>query len=85
MKLTTLTAAIAFAASPLMAADEMTLLPDWFANPDHGPIIVAQEKGYFADQDLDVTIIAPADPPSPPKLVAVSQANSSGAVYSKTL
>ena len=31
-------------ASPAYAADKMTLLLDWFVNPDHGPIIVAQEK-----------------------------------------
>ena len=75
MKLTSLTAAISFAASPLMAADEMTILLDWFVNPDHGPIIVAQEKGYFADQDLDVSIVAPADPSDPPKMVAAGQAD----------
>jgi putative hydroxymethylpyrimidine transport system substrate-binding protein len=75
MKLTSLTAAISFAASPLMAADEMTLLLDWFINPNHGPIIVAEELGYFADQDLEVTIIAPADPSDPPKLVAAGSAD----------
>lgn len=75
MKLTSLSAALSLAASPLMAADEMTLLLDWFVNPDHGPIIVAQEKGYFADQDLEVEIIAPADPSDPPKLVAAGKAD----------
>lgn len=74
MKLTSLTAAMTFVASPLMAADEMTVLLDWFINPDHGPIVVAQEKGYFAEQDLEVKIIAPADPSDPPKLVAAGQA-----------
>lgn len=74
MKLTTLTAAICFATTPLMAAEQMTVLLDWFVNPDHGPIIVAQEKGYFAEQDLEVEIIAPADPSDPPKLVAAGQA-----------
>ena len=49
MKLTSLTAALSFAASPLLAADDMTVLLDWFINPDHGPIIVAHEKGYFAE------------------------------------
>ena len=48
---------------------------DWFVNPDHGPIIVAQEKGYFADEDLDVEVIAPADPTAPPKMVAAGQAD----------
>ncbi len=75
MKLTSLTAAISFAASPLMAADDMTLLLDWFVNPDHGPIIVAQELGYFAEQDLSVEVIAPADPSDPPKLVAAGKAD----------
>ncbi len=75
MKLTSLTAALSLAASPLMAADEMTVLLDWFVNPNHGPIIVAQEMGYFADQDLDVTVIAPADPSAPPKLVAAGKAD----------
>jgi len=60
-------------AAPTYAADKMTLLLDWFINPDHGPIIVAQENGYFADQDLEVEIIAPADPADPPKLVAAGK------------
>ncbi len=61
-------------AAPTWAADDMTLLLDWFVNPDHGPIIIAQQKGFFADQDLDVDIVAPADPSDPPKLVAAGQA-----------
>ena len=57
------------------APDKMTLLLDWFINPDHGPIIVAQEKGYFADNNLEVEVIAPADPADPPKLVAAGKAD----------
>ncbi|MEL6171931.1 MAG: ABC transporter substrate-binding protein [Pseudomonadota bacterium] len=64
----------AFAAAPAFAADKMTILLDWFINPDHGPIIVAQEKGYFADQGLEVEIVPPADPSAPPRLVAAGQA-----------
>ena len=60
--------------SPAAAQDKMTLLLDWFVNPDHGPIIVANEKGFFADQNLEVEIVAPADPSAPPKLVAAGQA-----------
>ena len=74
MKLTTLTAALALTAAPAMAQDKMTLLLDWFVNPDHGPIIIAEELGYFADQGLEVEVIAPADPSDPPKLVAAGQA-----------
>ena len=61
-------------ASPAVAQDKMTLLLDWFVNPDHGPIIVADEMGFFADQNLNVEIIAPADPSDPPKLVAAGRA-----------
>jgi len=60
--------------APARAADQLTLLLDWFVNPDHAPIIVAQELGYFADAGLEVEIIAPADPNDPPKLVAAGQA-----------
>ncbi|MEM7022609.1 MAG: ABC transporter substrate-binding protein, partial [Pseudomonadota bacterium] len=62
-------------ASPAFAADKLTLLLDWFINPDHAPIIVADKLGYFADRDLEVEIIAPADPNDPPKLVAAGQAD----------
>jgi putative hydroxymethylpyrimidine transport system substrate-binding protein len=63
------------AASPAMAAEKLTLLLDWFVNPDHAPILVADKRGYFADQGLEVEIIAPADPNDPPKLVAAGQAD----------
>lgn len=29
---------------------EMTLMLDWFVNPNHGPIVIAQERGLFNDQ-----------------------------------
>lgn len=62
------------AAAPAEAADKVTLLLDWFVNPDHGPIIIAEEKGYFAEEDLEVEIVPPADPSLPPRLVAAGQA-----------
>jgi len=49
------------------------VLLDWFVNPDHGPLIIAQEKGFFADAGLEVEFIQPADPNDPPKLVAAGQ------------
>ncbi len=66
--------ALAMLATPAMAADKMTVLLDWFINPDHGPLIVAEELGYFAEQDLEVEIVAPADPADPPKLAAAGKA-----------
>lgn len=57
------------------AADKLTVLLDWFVNPDHGPLVVAQERGFFAAQGLEVEMIAPADPNDPPKLVAAGKAD----------
>lgn len=47
--------------APAGAADRLTLILDWFINPDHGPIVVAQENGYFADEGLEIEIIPPAE------------------------
>jgi putative hydroxymethylpyrimidine transport system substrate-binding protein len=60
---------------PSLAAEKMTVLLDWFVNPDHAPLIVAKEKEFFAEAGLDVTLIAPADPNDPPKLVAAGKAD----------
>ncbi|WP_229359804.1 ABC transporter substrate-binding protein [Ferrimonas aestuarii] len=51
----------------------LTLMLDWFVNPNHGPVVIAQQKGYFAEQGLDVTIQEPADPSTPAKLVAAGK------------
>ncbi|UWQ98567.1 ABC transporter substrate-binding protein [Rhodobacteraceae bacterium S2214] len=75
MKTVLLASAFSVFAAPLWAQDQMTLLLDWFVNPDHGPVIIAQEKGYFADVDLDVDVIAPSDPSDPPKMVAAGRAD----------
>jgi putative hydroxymethylpyrimidine transport system substrate-binding protein len=69
-----LAAALCLMAMPAAAADKLTLLLDRFINPDHAPIMVAAERGYFAERDLEVEIVAPADPNDPPKLVAAGQA-----------
>lgn len=61
--------------SPAHAADKLTLMLDWFINPDHAPIILAQDKGFFTDAGLEVEIISPADPADPPRLVAAGKAD----------
>ncbi len=55
-------------------AEKLTVLLDWFVNPDHGPLIVALQKGFFREAGLEVELIEPADPNNPPKLVAAGQA-----------
>jgi putative hydroxymethylpyrimidine transport system substrate-binding protein len=55
-------------------AEKLTLLLDWFLNPDHAPLVVALQKGYFREAGLEVVLIEPADPNDPPKLVAAGKA-----------
>ncbi|OED45899.1 ABC transporter ATP-binding protein [Endozoicomonas sp. (ex Bugula neritina AB1)] len=54
------------------AADnkELSLMLEWFVNPDHGPIIIAEKNGYFEQEGVKVNIQEPGDPNLPPKLVA---------------
>ena len=40
----------------------VTLELDWFPNANHAGLYVAQEKGYFADENLDVNMYTPIDP-----------------------
>ncbi|MEM8956624.1 MAG: ABC transporter substrate-binding protein [Pseudomonadota bacterium] len=71
-----LTAALALPAhAQEQTVDKMTLILDWFINPDHGPILVAEERGYFAEVGLEVEVIPPADPADPPKMVAAGRAD----------
>ena len=56
-------------------ADDVTVLLDWFVNPDHAPLIVAQQQGFFEQANLKVTLVEPADPSLPPKLAAAKQAD----------
>jgi putative hydroxymethylpyrimidine transport system substrate-binding protein len=54
---------------------KVSLLLDWFVNPDHAAIIIAQQKGFFEKNNLEVEIVEPADPTMPPKLVAAKKAD----------
>ena len=67
---TLLLSLVLMVATPVHAADKLTVLLDWFVNPDHAPLVVAEAKGYFEARDLDVELIAPSDPSAPPRLVA---------------
>lgn len=60
---------------PAAAAEKLTVMLDWFVNPDHGPLYVALERGEFERRGLEVELIAPADPNDPPKLVAAGRAD----------
>ena len=59
--------------SSVLGQDSFTVFLDWFVNPDHAPLYVALEKGYFFENGLDVKFISPSDPNDPPKLVAAGR------------
>ena len=71
----TITAALFLALSLQVAAaqEKLTVLLDWFVNPDHAALIIANERGLFEEAGLDVEMIVPADPSAPPRLVASGQ------------
>jgi putative hydroxymethylpyrimidine transport system substrate-binding protein len=60
---------------PAMAQEKVRVLLDWFVNPDHAALVIAQQRGLFAKHGLAVELIAPADPNAPPKIVAAGQAD----------
>ncbi len=68
-------AILALAAAPAPAQTKLTVLLDWFVNPDHAPLLVAHERGEFGAAGLVVEFVAPADPNDPPKLVAAGRAD----------
>jgi putative hydroxymethylpyrimidine transport system substrate-binding protein len=61
---------VLLAAPAAGAQQKLTVLLDWHVNPDHGPLFVALERGYYKAAGLDVELIAPSDPNDPPRLVA---------------
>lgn len=63
----------AWAQAPSAAGKKLTVMLDWFVNPDHAALVVAQEKGFFTAQELDVELQTPADPNDPPKLAAAGK------------
>ena len=70
-----LATALMLAAAPASAAEKLSVLLEWFVNPDHAPLVIAKEKGMFSAHGLDVDLVAPADPSAPPRLVAAGQAD----------
>lgn len=53
--------------------EELSVMLDWYPNAVHSALYVAQEKGYFKDQGLDVKIEMPADTNDPLKLAATGK------------
>ena len=48
---------------------------DWYPNANHTGLFIAQQKGYFADEGLDVTMYTPSDPSTVLQTVASGSDN----------
>ncbi len=42
------------------APDKVTLMLDWTPNTNHAGIFIAKEKGYYADEGIEIEIVEPA-------------------------
>ncbi len=70
-----LAATFAFAtfALPAQAQDRLSIMLDWFVNPNHAPLVLAQELGYFDAAGLEVELATPSDPNAPPRMAAAGR------------
>jgi putative hydroxymethylpyrimidine transport system substrate-binding protein len=49
---------------------KVSLALDWYPNANHAGLFVAQEKGYFAEENLEVEMYTPVDPSTVNQTVA---------------
>jgi putative hydroxymethylpyrimidine transport system substrate-binding protein len=54
-------------------AQAFDLTLDFYPNPDHAGIYMAQKLGYFEEAGLDVNVRTPSDPAAPIKLLAAGR------------
>ena len=52
---------------------EVSIMLDWYPNAVHSFLYAALDKGYFAEEGLNVQVLMPADTSDPLKLVAAGQ------------
>jgi putative hydroxymethylpyrimidine transport system substrate-binding protein len=55
--------------------EKLSLDLDYYPNPDHAGIYMAQEEGFYEEAGLDVSINSPTDPSAPLKDVASGKAD----------
>ena len=55
--------------------EKLTLDLDFYPNPDHAGIYMAEKEGFFKEAGLEVAINSPSDPSAPLKDVAAGQAD----------
>jgi putative hydroxymethylpyrimidine transport system substrate-binding protein len=54
---------------------DLTVVLDWFVNPNHAPLFVADQEGFFAKQGLRIKFITPAVALEGEKMVAANRAD----------
>lgn len=55
--------------------EPLSLVLDFYPNPDHAGIYMAEKLGYFEEAGLDVDIQTPSDPAAPLKLLAAGRSD----------
>ncbi len=55
--------------------EPIKIILDWYINPDHAPLFVAEDQGFFKQEGITVQLIQPSDTADGPKLVAAKQAD----------
>jgi putative hydroxymethylpyrimidine transport system substrate-binding protein len=58
-----------------MSAEAVSLMLDFYPNPDHAGIYMAEERGLFREAGLALEIDTPSDPAAPIKQVAAGRAD----------
>ena len=48
--------------TPVPAPVKVTVALDWYPNANHAGLFLAQERGWFADEGIEVDLYTPADP-----------------------
>ena len=75
LKRLALAAALTLLPGLAAADDRLSVILEWYVNPDHAPMVIAEANGYFADEGLDVDLVPPADPSMVPRMVASGRAD----------
>jgi NitT/TauT family transport system substrate-binding protein len=70
-----LIAVLALLALPAAAQDKMTLQLNWFHLADHSPIYLALKKGYFKEENIELTVLRGSGSADSAKKIDLKQAD----------
>jgi len=56
-----------------LANKKITVMLAWFMNPNYANFVIAQKKGFFKENGLNVELIEPTNPSDAPKLLATKK------------